>query len=211
MTLIIPTLEDYKHSTDKVVEFLDGVSEKIDWIVYGSFSTWKVRPGLSDIDMMMLAHTDDILFPVDILLAFAPIKSSIEKLRIPLQVNTSTTWWLQSSIFASDYAYLKEVEQWIKRWKSSSDVSWLFVEHRDKNLDDMNMVRYFLRKINTLPENINKVQKILFTSSMSDITSDNQKDLWYLWDTFKKMMSLVNVIVRIKSNDSLFAERFTIK
>lgn len=219
MALIVPTLSDYEDAEKEIIEFFDDseffhrVWQKVDYIIYGSQSTNKVRRWLSDIDMMMIAHTDDLLFPFDISEAFFSTKQTIESLGIPLQVNYCTTWLLKSPIFAPDYEYLKEVIKWIERWKSSSDVSGLFKEHRDLDVDDLNMIRFFLRKVNTIPQNISEMGFLLMRAwrwiEHESLDENYQRKLWHCWDNFKKMISLITIVIRIRENDSLFSESDT--
>ncbi len=213
MPLIVPTLQDYDEAEQKIieffwdVEFFRRVNQKVDYIIYGSYSTDKVRPWLSDIDMMILAHTDDLVFPFDVWTAFAWTKWEIEQLGIPLQVNMCTTGLLNSQHFSPDYEYLMEVKKWIERWKTSSNNIWkYFKNHRDSDIDDMHMVRYFLRKVNSLYQDFRNIDHLIMRYSKEDLNREQQKKVWHAWDNFKKMMSIITVVLRIQNKESLFSE-----
>jgi len=85
-------------------------------------------------------------------------------------------------------------------------MSQYFTEHRNSDKEDMNMARYFLRKINAFSQNIQKIDHLVMRKTKQDIDINDQKDIWNTWDTFKKMMSLITIILRIQSNKSLFSE-----
>lgn len=203
MSLLIPWQEDYQKASRKIIHWIQWIPKKVDWCIYGSFVTWKVRPWLSDIDVFLLSLSRDILFPWNISRAFSQTKDNIEELGIPLQLTYSTTWALGNKFASPDYFYLQEVKRGIEEWHSSRDFSNEFVQNRPWSIDDLLMARYFLKKVSNLPGNFHRVSKVLWETE-KDITAENQKDLQKFWDSFKKMFSFCTLWVRILKWVSVF-------
>lgn len=203
MPLIVPSHQDYSSASEKIISWIKWLPEKIDWCIYGSFVTWKVRPGLSDIDIFLLSPSNKILFPACISRVFSETKSDVERLWIPLQISYTTKWALLSPFASPDYFYLQEVKRWIELGKASWDFSGKFQDHRKSNTDDIWMARYFLKKVSGLPTNVSKIVEILGKLEQ-DITFDDQKELQKFWDAFKKMLSFCTLSVRILDWESVF-------
>ena len=204
MALLVPTLEDYEKSVEEMTDFFSWIKDEIHWIIYGSFINKKVRLGLSDIDIFILKISKDISFPIWISKDIGEMRDKVERNWIPLQINRQTTAWLKSTTFSPEYNYLMEVTKWIDAWYVSNDLPDLFMENRNKSRDDRDMLRHFARKVNSLWEWLAKVELIVKIQE-SEITMQNQKDLWKFWDNFKKMLSLCVLAVRVETQESYFA------
>jgi len=205
MSLLLPSQQDYQSASEQIINWIQWLPEKVDWCIYGSFVTWKVRPWLSDIDTFLLIQDTEILFPWNISKVFSETKNDVENLGIPLQVAYTTTWALESRFASPDYFYLQEVKRGIEMWYSSKDFSDHFMENRIWSIDDLWMARYFLKKVSNLPYNMNKVSKVLLKPE-AGITLEDQKDLQNFWDTFKKMFSFCTLSVRILKWKSVFEQ-----
>jgi len=203
LPLLLPSKQDYQSASEQIINWIQWLPEKVDWCIYGSFVTWKVRPWLSDIDTFLLVQDTTILFPWNISTVFSETKNNIEGLGIPLQVTYATTWALESRFASPDYFYLQEVKRGIEMWYSSVDFSDKFIENRTWSIDDLWMARYFLKKVSNLPANLHKIPEII-SKSKADITLEDQRDLQRFWDTFKKMFSFCTLSVRILRWDSVF-------
>ncbi len=205
MPLIIPTFQEYEKSAKQIQDFF--VSQRVEYCIYGSFiNPGKLRPGLSDIDVFALKRTSDLVFPIEITMTFWEIKTQIESLWIPLQINWCTTWQLENRFFSPDLNYIQEVKRWIDSWIHSVWFENLISQanHRDEINDDSHMARHFHRKWIKLWLNIWKLADIL-AKEKSEISSDNQKYLWKFWDSFKKMTALYILAIRIKTWESHFS------
>jgi len=203
LSLLVPSQDDYKKSSQLIIDWIGDISDSVDWCIYGSFVTWKVRPWLSDIDVFLLSDSDDIIFPWCISQEFSKIKLQVEELWIPLQSTYTTTWALQSEFAALDYFYLQEVKRGIDIWKSSRDFSGMFIERRKWSIDDLGMARYFLKKISNLPSNFYKISEIILKPK-SELNLEDQRELQKFWNAFKKMLSFCTLAVRIIKWDSVF-------
>lgn len=71
-------------------------------------------------------------------------------------------------------------------------------------LDDQHMMRYFQRKLKDMGDYLYKVE-IILEKNPEDIDRHDQRALWTLWDSFKKMISLIATSLRIKTGKSLFS------
>jgi len=203
LALLLPSKQDYQSASEHIVNWVQWLSEKVEWCIYGSFITWKVRPWLSDIDTFFLVESDEILFPWKVSKVFSETKNNVERLGIPLQVAYTTTWALENKFASPDYFYLQEVKRGIEMWYSSRNFSDKFTENRTWSIDDLWMARYFLKKVSNLPVNLHKVSEIILKSE-ADISLEDQRDLQRLWDVFKKMLSFCTLSVRILKWESVF-------
>lgn len=203
LSLLTPSQDDYQKSSQLIIDWIWAISDKVDWCIYGSFVTWKVRPWLSDIDVFLLLDSNDIIFPWSISQEFSKIKLQVEQLWIPLQSTYTTTWALQSRFAALDYFYLQEVKRGMEAWTSSRDFSDVFIERRKWSIDDLLMARYFLKKISNLPSNFYKISEIILKPE-PELNLEDQRELQKFWDAFKKMLSFCTLAVRILKWDSIF-------
>lgn len=205
MSLAVPNYNQYLESVSYFSSVLNNMKEQVDWVVYWSFVSNKIRPWLSDIDIFLLYESDNILFPIEINILISEIKDQISLLWIPLQISGRTSWALRNSLAAPEYSYLQEVMKWIKSWNCSKNFGELFLNLRNGREADLDMARHFLRKINELWDSFAKINRILLKDKNS-ITTEEQKSLRNLWDNFKKSLSLFTISLRIDSWKSHFSK-----
>lgn len=205
MALIVPTFQDYQKSAKQIQDFF--VSQKVEYCIYGSFiNPGKLRPWLSDIDVFALEETEELCFSIEITEIFWGTKRKIEILWIPLQINWVTSWQLQSRFLSPDFNYIEEVKRWFQAWTHSIWFENLISQtnSRDEKTDDSHMARYFHRKWVELWNNFWKILPILWKNK-NKISLQEQKDLWQFWDSFKKMIALYTLAIRIETWESHFS------
>lgn len=201
---------DYHNAVNSITEILLNFWDRIDWIIYWSFITWKIKPWLSDIDTFLLCKdSENIWFPIDISIALGEVKILVERTWVPVQINKQTMRSLNSMTFSPEYNYLMEVQKWASLPHASKDFSDMFMQLRDQKIDDSDMLRHFFRKVNSIWENLAK-SELIVQMKETRIWVSQQKDLWKLWDDFKKMLSLCTLAVRLKTWKSLFSQSDTI-
>ncbi len=203
-------ITDYHNAVNSITEILLNFWDRIDWIIYWSFITWKIKPWLSDIDTFLLCKdSENIWFPIDISIALGEVKILVERTWVPVQINKQTMRSLNSMTFSPEYNYLMEVQKWASLPHASKDFSDMFMQLRDQKIDDSDMLRHFFRKVNSIWENLAK-SELIVQMKETRIWVSQQKDLWKLWDDFKKMLSLCTLAVRLKTWKSLFSQSDTI-
>jgi len=205
MSLFVPTYKQYEQSVSQLQDSLSSIQSDINWAVYGSFINDKVRPWLSDIDVFVLATDENLIFPTGISRVVGDIKNTIESLRIPLQTSLVTTGMLGNSFTHPDINYLTEVKKWADSPYSSPWFNMDYSDPRDWMNDEASMSRYFLRKISDIWMYLPEIESII-EKNKEDISSNDQKKIWQLWDSFKKILTLLTTSIRITQKKSLFSE-----
>ena len=205
MWLVVPTHDNYIYSADEVKNFCQ--RNNLEYCIYGSFLVReKVRLWLSDIDIFIVSHSHDPVFPISISRAFWEVKERISRLRVPLQYNLVTLWQWESKLLTVDSGYLKEVERWIGGNFSSAGIADILrqsTSKRDPREDDKNMMRYFHRKVAEFWTHIFGIETIL-SKWYNDLTREDQKELFNFWDAFKKIITYIGSSIRVQSGKSVF-------
>lgn len=207
MWLIKPSFQQYNESAQRIIEFSN--NNWLDYCIYGSFlHEWKLRPWLSDIDWFLLSSSQWLFFPISLTIAFWEIKKRIEDLWIPLQLNFNTTWKLQSKTFAPDISYIEEVKRWVLKWLSSSDFRCRVenTNFRDGKSDDLDILRHYYKKASQIWLYFYEISEII-KKEENEITKEEQDKLVKLWDSFKKMISILTLAVRISKWESTFSKK----
>ncbi len=204
MRLALPTYADYKSSAHEVKSFFG--THNTDYCIYWSFlDSEKLRPGLSDIDIFLIHPTEEPIFPLGIIQAFWMVKDRISELWIPLQMNLTTRWQLGNGFLSPDGNYLFEVRKWL-RTGHASERFWEILSQtktRDWDEDDRNMARYFHRKIVLLGAWVHDIAQIL-EKNEQELTKEDGQKIWQLWDSFKKIITFIWAVLRIKTGVSPF-------
>ncbi len=209
MWLIVPDHSDYKYSADVLQDFF--LEQNLSYCIYGSFLVpKKLKPGLSDIDVMAISKDKSALFPISITKVFGKIREEIRIRGIPLQINWVTQGQLNSIFLSPDANYLEEVSRWLKWEYVSSDFQQILQkkEIRNPEIDDAHMARHFFRKITELGALFYTVSWII-GKPMRSITHEEQKKLCSFWDGFKKMVSFLALTMRIRDRVSYFSRSHT--
>ncbi len=205
MWIIVPRHSDYVDSADALREFF--CKHDLAYCVYGSFLVpAKVKPGLSDIDVIVAHKWETVLFPYTVSKELGRVQECIKNIWIPLQINKVTIPQLRSKFLSPDGNYLEEVSRGLRWEYVSPDFKGLLdqVHLRDPDLDDSHMARYFFRKITKFPTDHHIVERIL-AQPISEMTSEDQKKLWSFWDGFKKMITFIALPLRIRDRVSYFS------
>lgn len=203
MSLLIPSQENYTEHAEEIKYLLDSFKDRVDWTIYGSFTSNKVRCWLSDIDVFILSDSDNIIFPLDISKAIWESKKKVELTWIPIQTNLVTKAMMEHTFTHPDSSYLSEVCKWAWSRFSSDNFPDNFESFREPLADEHAMNRFFLRKINHLGVYISDVSEVLLKNKI-DLTIHDQKKLWKLWDVYKKVLTLFANSIRLNSRVSLY-------
>lgn len=205
MWLTVPTLQHYIDSAEELKSFC--TDQDLEYCIYGSFIfPEKVRLGLSDVDILIFSSSEELIFPIKISQKFGEVKQNIHNLGIPLQPNLITKWQWHSNLLMVDRGYLMEVKKWLHGNYFSTKIGEILdnvASGRDEKSDDMTMMRYFHRKIQSLWMHLNTVENILKTPK-ENLSNEQQRALFDFWDLFKKLITYIGASIRVHSWKSVF-------
>lgn len=214
-----PTTADYiKFCNETILLFFkqEHIAEHFDFAIYWSLTDIlksspesKFRWGLSDIDIIAVQNTSDLIVDPWFIMEFE--KEVVEKAKnewIPVQIKWYTSAQMQNSVFAPGSYYIKAIKSNLVDWYHTNWIKDLNVVNNfpdnNPNNDELNMLRYFNDKIKNIWIYLFKVGEII-KKPEDKIDLNDQKILVDLWDAFKKIISITSTSILSKNDEYVFS------